>query len=349
MWIYYLDFQKAFDSVPHHRLMVKLRNYGITDKTLDVISDFLSGRSFTVKVGDSFSAFHEMTSGIPQGSVLGPLLFLLYINDLPEGLANYVSLFADDVKMIARSSTPDLNQLDLNKLCDWQNLWLLRFNMTDDKCKVMHIGKENPLNVYHMEGYLLPPVNHEKDLGVVVSSDLKWDTHIDACIKKAIACSAWVTRTIISREKHVMLNLYKTLIRPHLEYCVQLWTPVPQYGTWGTILAIEHVQRRFTRLIDGVGLMPYRERLDKLGITTLLERRARGDLIETFKIVSGIADYGKGFFKLSHNRNNLVIPVNINTPNKYNFISRRVVKFWNKLHVSVKISKTVESFKTNLE
>ena len=95
--------------------------------------------------------------------------------------------------------------------------------------------------------------------------------------------------------------------------------------------------------------MPYRERFDKLGITTLLERRARGDLIETFKTVSGIADYGKGFFKLSHNRNNLVIPVNINTPNKYNFISRRVVKFWNKLHVSVKTSKTVEGFKTNLE
>ena len=114
-------------------------------------------------------------------------------------------------------------------------------------------------------------------------------------------------------------------------------------------MAIENVQRRFTRQIDGVGLMSYRERLNQLGITTLLERRARGDLIETFKILSGIADYGKHFFKLSHNRANLVIPEGINTPSKYDFISRRVVKFWNKLHVTVKASTTVESFKVNLE
>ena len=86
-----------------------------------------------------------------------------------------------------------------------------------------------------------------------------------------------------------MLNIYKTLIRPHLEYCVQVWSPYPRYGNWETIKSIEHVQRMFTRLIDGIGLLSYEERLHKLNLTTLLERRARGDLIETYRIVSGIA------------------------------------------------------------
>ena len=101
--IFYLDFQKAFDSVPHYRLLVKLKSFGINNKTLDTISDFLSGRTFRVKVGNASSEDFPVGSGIPQGSVLGPLLFLLYINDLPASIINSVSLFADDLKMYGKS------------------------------------------------------------------------------------------------------------------------------------------------------------------------------------------------------------------------------------------------------
>ena len=97
-----------------------------------------------MKVGDSFSNTHEVTSGVPQGSVLGPLLFLLYINDLPEGISSYISLFADDVKMITKSSQHLTSQHDLEKLCEWQNNWLLKFNSQDSKCKVLHIGRTTP-------------------------------------------------------------------------------------------------------------------------------------------------------------------------------------------------------------
>ena len=109
--------------------------------------------------------------------------------------------------------------------------------------------------------------------------------------------SAWVLRTVVSRSPEVMLQIYKTFIRPHLEYCVQLWSPLLADGNWALIMSIENVQRHFTRAIDGVGLLSYKNRFKKLGLTTLLERRARGDLIETFRILSGIADYGSSIFK----------------------------------------------------
>ena len=146
-----------------------------------------------------------------------------------------------------------------------------------------------------------------------------------------------------------MITIYKSLIRPHLEYCVQLWSPVAKHGNWQLIMSIENVQRRFTRLIDGVGLMTYEERLKKLGLTTLLERRARGDLIETFRIVNGIANYGETLFNLSRSGARLVIRPGDGNPKKHDFLSRRVVGFWNKLPEHIKAAKTVDSFKNNLE
>ena len=209
--------------------------------------------------------------------------------------------------------------------------------------------KNNPCNQYHLEGHLLPSVESEKDLGVWISNDWNFREHILTSIGKANANIAWVARTVISRSPQVMTQIYKTLIRPHLEYCVQLWSPLPKHGNWGLILDIENVQRSFTRMIDGIGLLTYEERLNKLDLTTLLERRARGDLIETFKILSGIADYGEKFFSLSRSGNNLVSRPGDEKSTKHSFFSRRVIPYWNKLPSDVKLSKSVNDFKNKLD
>ena len=345
--IFYLDFQKAFDTVPHYRLYIKLASFGIQGKVLDSVFDFLSNRTCNVIVGESKSNSFNVTSGVPQGSVLGPLLFLLYINDLPDNIKNNVFLFADDLKMIAKSKEKQESQKDLDYLVSWQEKWLLKFNTKDNKCKVMHVGKNNPQNQYHLDGVLLPTVHSEKDLGVLFSSSLDFNDHI-SCINKANACVAWVTRSLISRNSEVMLKIYKSMIRPHLEYCVQLWSPLPSHGNWGVILALENIQRKYTRLIDNIGLLPYRTRLEKLGLTTLLERRARGDLIETFKIVTGLSDYGNDLFKTSRSGLNLISKPGDQHKWRYAFFSRRVIKYWNKLPTYVKFSKSIDNFKNNL-
>ena len=345
--ILYFDFSKAFDTVPHYRLLTKLESFGITGITLDIIRNFLSNRVMRVVVGGVESEIKYVKSGVPQGSVLGPLLFVLFINDLPEGVKSGLKLFADDLKLMANANIFTDIQEDIRLLEEWQNLWLLNFNPS--KCKVLHINKNsNPLNRYYLDEVELKSVNTERDLGVLTSNSFTWNENINNAINKANSTIAWISRSIINRSEPVMMLIYKSLIRPHIEYCVQVWNPVPQRGTWDTILAIENVQRRFTRLIDGIGLLTYRERLQKLKLTTLAERRARGDLIETYKIISGSVNYGSNLFKLSRSGVNIVSTSGVNGCNRELF-KERVIRMWNSLPLFVKISKSVENFKINLD
>ena len=351
--VFYLDFCKAFDSVPHYRLLTKLEKLGIKGKTLEIIRDFLSDRTFRTYVGGAFSKLRLVLSGIPQGSVLGPLLFLIFINDLPDCVQNISKLFADDLKVIVDASDKVVVLNMLNNLEKWQNLWLLKFNPA--KCKVMHIPfNGNPMHDYTFEGVSLDSTDVERDLGVLTTPDLSWKQNIQSCISKANSMIAWVTRNLITRDLHVMRNVYKCIIRPHLEYCAQLWSPPATHGNWSVIIELESVQRRFTRLIDGIGTAPYSGRLEALQLTTLAERRIRGDLIEVFKIVNGLVEYGTDLFCVSRSGNKL-----ISMPSKSSdkvvrkisssFISERVISYWNKLPRFVKCSESVNDFKINIE
>ena len=155
------------------------------------------------------------------------------------------------------------------------------------------------------------------------------------------------------RDKDVLLRIYKTLIRPHLEYCVQVWNPVATHGNWGIILEIEGVQRRFTRLMNDIGTLPYSERLELLKLTTLAERRLRGDLIETFKIVNNLVEYGSSLFHVGRSGKNIIVrpDCNISSVRKLRnrFLSNRVVNYWNQLPVDIKLSESIDNFKINLE
>ena len=128
-----------------------------------------------------------------------------------------------------------------------------------------------------------------------------------------------------------------------------MWSPLPKFGNWGLILDIEDVQRSFTRLIDGIGLLPYRTRLEYLNLTTLLERRVRGDLIETFKIVSGISNYGEHFFTISRSGTKLISRPGDEKSHRHAFFARRVIPFWNKLPTDIKNATTVNQFKNKLD
>ena len=346
--ILYLDFMKAFDSVPHKRLISKLKSYGITGRTLTVIEDFLTNRKYRVRIGTKYSRLFKVLSGVPQGSVLGPLLFIIYINDLPGGIQNFASLFADDLKLLINSDNHSEAQEDLDYLNEWQNKWLLKFNTVDNKCKVLHVGKSNPNCKYYLNDSELPSTKTEKDLGVTINSTLTWSTNIDLAINKAMSMIGWVSRNIISRDRLVMLNIYKSIIRPQIEYCVQLWNPQPRHGNWNIILQIEDVQRRFTRMIDGIGLNSYRERLEELSLTTLIERRARGDLIECFKIYKGIANYGNELLKISRSGYNLIMTAKKGSRTT-GFFPERSINHWNKLPDHIKEAENVDSFKNRLE
>ena len=135
----------------------------------------------------------------------------------------------------------------------------------------MSIGNCYPTAKYIMNGFDLPTIKEEKDLGVVTTTTLKWNQHITKCVNKSKSVVGWISRNVISRDKYVMLNVYKSLVRPHLEYAVQVWNPPAVHGNWKIILDLEGVQRSFTRMIDNIGLLPYKGRLESLGLTTLLE------------------------------------------------------------------------------
>ena len=210
------------------------------------------------------------------------------------------------------------------------------------------------MNQYIFNGVALDAVETERDLGVVTNKYMSWDTGINACISKANQMIAWVTRNTVLRDIYVMRSIYKTVIRPHLEYCVQLWSPTASHGNWTNIIKIENVQRRFTRLIDGIGTLPYSERLEALKLTTLAERRIRGDLIETFKIINGLVNYGQNLFSTGRSGAKLISKKSSSADRKVrqlknSFLSERVIGYWNKLPSSVRNTANVEEFKISLE
>ncbi|CAM5136177.1 unnamed protein product [Eretmochelys imbricata] len=184
--ILYLDFQKAFDKVPHQRLLSKVSSHGIRGKVLSWTGSWLKDRKQRVELNGQFSEWREVNSGVPQGSVLGSVLFNIFINDLEKGVNSKVAKFADDTKLLKIvKSQADCEELqkDLSDLGDWATKWQMKFSV--DKCKVTHIGKHNLNYTYKMMGSKLAVTTQERDLGIIVDSSLKTSTQCAAAVKKA--------------------------------------------------------------------------------------------------------------------------------------------------------------------
>jgi len=286
--VIYTDFAKAFDKVPHKRLLHKLRAYGIRGALVEWISAWLSDRCQRVVINGITSEWKAVTSGVPQGLVLGPLLFVIFVNDLPDRITHHMKLYADDSKIIGiikKESDSITLQEDIDRAVEWSHVWLLHFNV--EKCKVMHVGRRYNKSTYNysmanVDGTrrLLEETTVERDLGVMVSNDLNVRQQIESVASIANRMLGRLKKTFRSRSFHLWRTLYLTYIRPHLEFAVQAWSPHLK----SDISILEKVQNRATKTISTIKHLSYEDRLQRLGLTTLEERRKRADLIEQFKI-----------------------------------------------------------------
>ncbi|GAB0196208.1 mitochondrial enolase superfamily member 1 [Grus japonensis] len=228
------------------------------------------------------------------GSILGPRLFNVFINDLDDGIKCTLMTFADDTELSGEVDTSEGRatlQEDLDRLEEWANKNLMKFNK--DKCKVLHLGKHNPGVQHRLGSTQLESSSVERDLGVLVDSKLNMCA---AATKQANRMLGCINKGITSRDKDVIIPLYSALVRPHLEYCVQFWSPLYKKD----VDRLERAQRRATRMIQGLGSLSYEERLRELGLFSLEKRRLRGDLITVVQYLKGGYKDGDSLFTRSH-------------------------------------------------
>jgi ribonuclease P/MRP protein subunit RPP40 len=219
MDVLYTDFSKAFDKVSHTKLLTKLKGYGLEDRLLKCIKAFLENRRQKLFLGEVESEWGEVTSVVPQGSVLGPTLFIIFINDLLGCLENTCKLYADDGKVFVENEKSNL-QRDIHNTAKWCEVWSMALNFK--KCKIMHFGKSNLLRNYEiMDGselINLEKTESERDLGIIISSNGKTSEQVRTAVSKATRILGLMRKTFRFFNKELYKLLYPTFIRPHLEF-----------------------------------------------------------------------------------------------------------------------------------
>nr|VZI39815.1 unnamed protein product [Spirometra erinaceieuropaei] len=356
--VMYTDFKKAFDSVPHKRLIYKLSEMGIRGTLLTWITDFLTGRSQTVCIEASRSTPTPVLGGVPQGSVLGPLLFLVYINDCVDDLGCSAIMFADDVKLwrsIRSAADRYALQDSLNRLNSWSARWLLNFNV--DKCVVLRLrtrrtSKEDDSFQYVLGGQPLSNVVEQKDLGFLMTSSLKPSSQCQRAAKSAIRVLFALRRGFVQIDKELFGKTYGAFVRSHLEYAVQAWRPWLKKD----YQRLERVQTMATKMVKNLHHLPYETRLTELNLFPLNYRQLRGDLIQTYRIVRSrecALDFDEFFemarterlrghlFKLQRKRAHSDV--------RQNAFSHRVIGAWNGRPDAVVLSESAKSFKFRLD
>jgi hypothetical protein len=352
--VVYLDFEKCFDKISHSKLIYKLDRIGLPGIFIQWVKEFLSGRTSVVRVGDSFSNHFQITSGVPQGSVLGPFLFLLYASDLNSSLECNMLQFADDTKLFAESRLHTLLQSDLDNISKWCKEWSLSLSV--QKCHVLQLGSGGQPNNYLITGVSLEHVKSEKDLGIHLQYDMKSGEHCKIVAGKATRVLNIIKRAFGPLSRREFQILYKTYVRPHLEYCSVIWWP--HYSK--DMALLEKVQRSATKQVIGLKQIPYEERLRTLDLSSLHYRYLRSALVETFKLIKGFynLDYHH-FFSLARDQSNryplrghsykLLKLRSCKLNCAYYFFTNRVINYWNSLPCETVECDTVSAFKEAID
>ena len=286
--VVYLDFAKAFDKVDHGVVLKKLKSLGIRGRLGRWIHCFLTGRTQKVVVGGESSSIKVVISGVPQGSVLGPLLFLIMIGDIDKSvLTAFLSSFADDTRVGHWIKTmEDLQnfQRDLDKIYEWSSKNNMEFNSNKFEC--LRYGQERFPTVKQLndQGEPIEVKKHVKDLGVFMSDDCSFGFHIRNVAVESRSLSNWVLRVFQTREETPMKTLFTSLIRPKVEYGCQVWNPAKRQE----IVELEMVQRRFIKRIEGIEHLTYPEQLKKLKLYSLERRRERYLIIYLWKMLENL-------------------------------------------------------------
>ena len=315
--VIYLDFAKAFDKVDHTILLAKLTKLGIRGKLLNWLKLFLTNRKQRVKVNGHLSSAQPVKSGVPQGSVLGPLLFLIMMLDIDTSISKaQIGSFADDTKVwhIVRTINDQIEmQNELQVLYQWAN----NNNLTYNQQKFEHLayGESNIITEYtNAKDSVINQKPTVKDLGILFSTSAKFESHIKNLVSEAQRLSGYILRTFTTREKDAMITLLKSLLISKMEYACIVWSPVECY----LIKLIESVQRRFTSRITQfnvynedlgfpVCVVDYWSRLKELKIFSLERRRERYMIIYIYKIIIGLCP-NPGFEKIPMNRRTTIQP-----------------------------------------
>ena len=353
--IIYLDLSKAFDKVNHNILLQKLEQMKVTGKIKTWIQTFLTARTQTVVVDGHKSHPTKVLSGVPQGTVLGPALFILYMNNITDFIKHtIIKMFADDSKLIA--SIKNLNDReklleDLKALVSWTEKNSMSFN--EDKFQLLQIGSDDSLKLPYQHGNInITKSENVRDLGVVISEDLSFKHHITEMVSNATKFSSWLLRTFYTRNNEAMLLFLKTYIICRLEYCSPVWCP----HKIKEIEQIEAVQRSFTARIENLEKLDYWQRLEHLNLYSLQRRRERFAIIHAFKIHKKLAPNDVNL--MFHDNPRLGIqckrlPIKAKSAKletiRFNFFSHSAPRLFNLIPKQIKVAKTVDSFKKLLD
>ena len=346
-----LDFSKAFDKVGHRKLILKLKHYGINGDILNWISDFLHDRTQRVVVRGTSSKHSAVISGVPQGTVLGPLLFLAYINDMPLEADSKLALFADDSYLYRKIMSPkDAEQLqkDLNKLVVWEQKWSMEFH--PEKCKLLRITNKRKIidTCYQIHGQEIEKVDKAKYLGLTLQKDLLWNTHISNICAKANNTRFFLQRNLVKSNPEMRLKCFKIFIRPTLEHASTVWDPA---GNETLKAKIEMVQRKSLRWIysswqQTVSPTMLRRKAD---LETLNERRCKARVKMLHEIYYSTKQVNKAMIPTKQRCVNVKFnPIQGRIKIYANSFVPSTVELWNKLPTNLANTKDLNEFKKEM-